>query len=219
MWYRIAKFESEIDNVDESNDPASIYGAMSGYIFSMKQKTSDLKKISDAFRSYKNRLIAEGNLNKQFIEDNYKSLVEENNLPIDEESNGQNDTGDLDFGRPLEGKITSNFGPRDAPMEGASTNHQGVDISGNEGEYVVASEYGTVTHSGSKGSYGNLVIIDHGNGFETYYAHLSTTDVRVDETVLKGRVVGTVGQTGRATGPHLHFELRKDGSPISPPFS
>ena len=219
MWYKIAKFDSEVDNFDNTNDPESLYGAMTGFIFSIKQKTSDLKKISDAFRSYKNKLIAEGNFNKDLIEENYRSLVEENNLTIDQVVNDQNDTGDLDFGRPLDGKITSNFGPRDAPMEGASTNHQGVDIDGEEGDYVVASEYGTVTHSGQKGSYGNLVIIDHGNGFETYYAHLSSTDVRVGETVQKGRAIGTVGQTGRATGPHLHFELRKNGTPISPPFS
>ena len=220
MWYKIAKFNSEVDNVDNTNDPDSLYGAMTGFIFSIKQKTSDLQKISDAFRSYKNKLIAEGNFNSSDIISNYNTIVENNNLPTnDEKSETDNDTGDLNFIKPLEGEITSNFGRRNAPMEGASTNHQGLDIDGKEGDYVVASEYGTVTHAGPKGSYGNLVIIDHENGFQTYYAHLSSVDVRVDDVVMQDRVIGTVGQTGRATGPHLHFELRKNGTPISPPFS
>ena len=220
MWYKIAKFDSEVDNVDNTNDPDSLYGAMTGFIFSIKQKTSDLQKISDAFRSYKNKLIAEGNFNSSDIISNYNKIVEDNNLSTnDEKSETDNDTGDLNIKKPLEGEITSNFGPRDAPMEGASTNHQGLDIDGKEGDYVVASESGTVTHAGAKGSYGNLVIIDHENGFQTYYAHLSSVDVRVDDVVMQDRVIGTVGQTGRATGPHIHFELRKNGTPISPPFS
>jgi murein DD-endopeptidase MepM/ murein hydrolase activator NlpD len=219
MWYKIAKFNSEVDNLDNTNDPDSLYGAMTGYIFSIKQKTSDLQKISDAFRSYKNKLIAEDNFNSSDIISNYNKIVEENNLPTnDDKSDTNNDTGELNFKKPLDGSITSNFGPRDAPMDGASTNHQGIDIDGNKGDFVIASESGTVTHAGPKGSYGNLVIIDHGGGYETYYAHLSSIDVRVDEEVMQDRVIGKVGKTGRATGPHLHFELRLNGSPVSPKF-
>jgi len=219
MWYKKAKFDSEIDNIDNKNDPDSLYGAMAGFIFSMKQKTSDLQKISDAFRSYKNKLVDEGNFSTQEIEDAYDSIVIENNLPTnDEKSETNNDTGELNFKKPLDGSITSNFGLRDAPMDGASTNHQGIDIDGNEGDYVIASESGTITHAGPKGSYGNLVIIDHGGGYETYYAHLSSIDVRVDEEVRQDRVIGKVGKTGRATGPHLHFELRLNGLPVSPNF-
>jgi murein DD-endopeptidase MepM/ murein hydrolase activator NlpD len=219
MWYKIAKFNSEVDNLDNTNDPDSLYGAMTGYIFSIKQKTSDLQKISDAFRSYKNKLIAEDNFNSSDIISNYNKIVEENNLPTnDDKSDTNNDTGELNFKKPLDGSITSNFGPRDAPMDGASTNHQGIDIDGNKGDFVIASESGTVTHAGPKGSYGNLVIIDHGGGYETYYAHLSSIDVRVDEEVMQNRVIGKVGKTGRATGPHLHFELRLNGSPVSPNF-
>jgi murein DD-endopeptidase MepM/ murein hydrolase activator NlpD len=219
MWYKIAKFNSEVDNLDNTNDPDSLYGAMTGYIFSIKQKTSDLQKISDAFRSYKNKLIAEDNFNSSDIISNYNTIVEENNLPTnDDKSDTNNDTGDFNFKKPLDGSITSNFGPRDAPMDGASTNHQGIDIDGNEGDFVIASESGTVTHAGPKGSYGNLVIIDHGDSYETYYAHLSSIDVRVDEQVMQDRVIGKVGKTGRATGPHLHFELRLNGSPVSPKF-
>jgi murein DD-endopeptidase MepM/ murein hydrolase activator NlpD len=219
MWYKIAKFNSEVDNLDNTNDPDSLYGAMTGYIFSIKQNTSDLQKISDAFRSYKNKLIAEDNFNSSDIISNYNTIVEENNLPTnDDKSDTNNDTGELNFKKPLDGSITSNFGPRDAPMDGASTNHQGIDIDGNEGDFVIASESGTVTHAGLQGSYGNLVIIDHGGGYETYYAHLSVIQVRVDEEVMQDRVIGKVGKTGRATGPHLHFELRLNGSPVSPKF-
>jgi len=219
MWYKKAKFDSEIDNIDNSNDPDSVYMALLGFVFSMKQKTSDLQKISDAFRSYKNKLVDEGKFSTQEIEDAYDSIVEDNNLPTnDDKSDTNNDTGELNFKKPLDGSITSNFGPRDAPMDGASKNHQGIDIDGNEGDFVIASESGTVTHAGPKGSYGNLVIIDHGDSYETYYAHLSSIDVRVDEKVMQARVIGKVGKTGRATGPHLHFELRLNGSPVSPKF-
>ena len=216
MWYKKAKFDSEINNIDKSNDPDSVYMAIAGFVFSMKQKTSDLQKISDALRSYKNKLIAEGKYTTETIEDAYDSVVDDENLPTSE-SKLESDTN-LRFIKPLEGDITSNFGPRDAPMEGASTNHQGVDIDGNEGDFVVASEGGTVTYAGTKGSYGNLVIIDHGGGYETYYAHLSSFEVNNGDEVMQNRVIGKVGKTGRATGPHLHFELRLNGSPISPNF-
>jgi murein DD-endopeptidase MepM/ murein hydrolase activator NlpD len=211
MWYKIAKFNSEVDNFNNSNDPDSLYGAMTGYIFSIKQKTADLQKISDAFRSYKNKLVDEGNFSTQEIEDAYDSIVEDNNLPAnDEKSETNNDTGDLNFKKPLEGKITSNFGPRDAPMEGASKNHQGIDIDGNEGGFVIASESGTVTHAGLQGSYGNLVIIDHGNNRQTRYAHLSRFNVKMGQTVKTGDILGFVGTTGQPdiAPPHLHFEVR-----------
>lgn len=217
MWYRIAKIESEIFNIDKSNDPKNLRGLLEGFISSIKQKTSDDEKISGAFRSYKNKLIQEGNFSEGEIENLYDEILERYNLKSSSES--KLDVGDLSFSRPTSGPITSNFGPRKAPMPGASTNHQGIDFDGNTGDSIVASEAGTVSHAGPLGSFGNLVKIDHGKDLETYYAHLDSISVNPGEVVQKGQEIGTMGATGRATGSHLHFELRQNGTPINPRLS
>jgi murein DD-endopeptidase MepM/ murein hydrolase activator NlpD len=87
------------------------------------------------------------------------------------------------------------------------------------GTQVSAAAGGTITHAGPAGTYGNLVTVRHEHGFETRYAHLSAVDVQVGDVVQPGQDVGKVGTTGYSTGPHLHFEVRKDGHPIDPaPF-
>lgn len=97
--------------------------------------------------------------------------------------------------------------------------HEGVDLGADEGQPVRAAAAGTVVASGYDGGYGIKVDIDHGNGYHTWYAHLSRTDVAVGAHVSKGEVIASVGETGFATGPHLHYQLMYDGSPIDPaPF-
>lgn len=81
---------------------------------------------------------------------------------------------------------------------------------------VVAARKGVVTHSGWAGGYGNLVILDHGDCVETYYAHLSSCSVSVGQVIDKGCEVGKLGSTGRSTGPHLHFQVNVNGSPVNP---
>lgn len=217
MWYRIAKFESEVFNVDKSNEPKDLRGALEGFISSIKERTSDLSKISNAFRSYKNKLIEEGKYPENEIETLYDEIVEIYKLSDSDDKTL--DVGNLSFSRPVPGDITSNYGPRIPPTEGASSDHKGIDFDGETGDPVNASEAGTVSHAGPKGSFGNLVIIDHGNNYETYYAHLSSINVNQGELVQKGQIIGNMGATGRATGSHLHFELRQNGTPINPRFS
>jgi murein DD-endopeptidase MepM/ murein hydrolase activator NlpD len=94
--------------------------------------------------------------------------------------------------------------------------HQGVDIGAPEGAPISAAAAGKVTYSGVMGGYGNIVIVDHGNGLETRYAHASSLDVRVGETVAAGQLIARVGSTGMSTGPHLHFEVRKDDVAVEP---
>lgn len=101
--------------------------------------------------------------------------------------------------------ITSEFGPR------WGRRHSGIDMALPTGNPVYAAKDGTVTWSGYKESYGNLVIIDHGDGMETYYAHCSRLDVRAEQNVTAGQQIAAVGSTGNSTGPHLHFELRIGG--------
>ena len=111
---------------------------------------------------------------------------------------------------PLEGVITSPFGPRWGRM------HTGIDIDGVTGEPVVASADGTVVLAAYYSGYGNAVIIDHGNGFSTLYGHLSSIDVDTGDVVAQGQLVGAVGCTGNCTGDHLHFEIRIEGTPVDP---
>jgi virulence factor Mce-like protein len=111
---------------------------------------------------------------------------------------------------PLEGVITSPFGPRWGRM------HTGIDIDGVTGEPVVASADGTVVLAAYYSGYGNAVIIDHGNGFSTLYGHLSSIDVDTGDVVTQGQLVGAVGCTGNCTGDHLHFEIRIEGTPVDP---
>ncbi len=107
--------------------------------------------------------------------------------------------------RPISGIITSRFGSR------ASGTHKGLDIAANTGTPIKAAAAGTVTYSGYRGSWGNLVIISHGNGVETYYAHCSALYVKVGAKVAQGQQIAAVGSTGNSTGPHLHLEIHVNG--------
>ena len=120
--------------------------------------------------------------------------------------------------RPLAGplEVTSTFGPRLDPFLGRAAMHTGIDLREDIGDAVTATAAGTVTIAGSDGGYGNMVEIDHGGGLVTRYAHLSIIEVAVGQRVAPGRIVGRVGSTGRATGPHLHYETRIDGVPVDP---
>lgn len=112
---------------------------------------------------------------------------------------------------PVAGRITSGFGLRTHPISGVRRPHAGVDVAAASGTPVVAAAAGTVAWAGPRGGYGLLVVIDHGGGLETRYAHASALDVRHGEVVARGQLVARVGATGTATGAHLHFEVRVGG--------
>ena len=120
--------------------------------------------------------------------------------------------------KPLVGSldVTSGFGARLDPFLGRPAMHTGIDLRDSLGEAVRATATGTVSIAGADGGYGNLVEIDHGNGLRTRYAHLGSIDVIMGQKVVPGAIVGLVGATGRATGPHLHYEVRIDGEPVDP---
>ena len=111
---------------------------------------------------------------------------------------------------PVQGRISSPFGRR------GRRHHQGLDVAASRGSSVRAAEAGEVTFSGRNGGYGNLVVVAHKGGFATLYAHHHRNRVRRGERVKKGAVVGEVGTSGNATGPHLHFEIRSDGRSRDP---
>lgn len=112
--------------------------------------------------------------------------------------------------------ITSRFGYRVAPTTGASTYHGGLDIGAGMGASIVAADAGDVIYAGANGGYGNCVMIDHGNGVVTVYAHMSSIGVSYGQYVTAGQYVGAVGSTGVSTGPHCHFEIRINGAQTDP---
>ena len=117
---------------------------------------------------------------------------------------------------PASGPITSGFGWRIDPIFHRRALHTGIDIAAPWGARVEAAESGTVLYVGWMTGYGNVVVLDHGNGISTVYAHLSSYAVRAGDAVHRGQVIARVGSTGWSTGPHLHFEVRQDGQPTDP---
>lgn len=118
--------------------------------------------------------------------------------------------------RPVPGAVSSGFGLRVHPITGQNRMHNGVDMDGGMGEPIKAAKGGTVILADVKGGYGNTVMIDHGGGMVTLYAHQSKLGVSVGSSVSTGQVIGYVGSTGQSTGPHLHFEVRVNGNPVDP---
>jgi murein DD-endopeptidase MepM/ murein hydrolase activator NlpD len=120
-------------------------------------------------------------------------------------------------GRPVtEGWLSSGFGKRADPFTGKQEYHDGVDFAGKEGADVMSVGDGVVTWSGKRSGYGNLVEINHGNGYVTRYGHNKEQLVDVGDTVKKGQMIALMGSTGRSTGPHVHFEVLRNGKPVNP---
>lgn len=139
--------------------------------------------------------------------DNNKNNNKNNNNKTDNKTNTK---GAPSFAWPTSGRISSRYGQRDGRL------HAGIDISKPVGSTVKASASGTVTRAGNAGTYGILVEINHGNGWVTRYAHNSKVLVRAGDKVTKGQAIALSGNTGRSTGPHVHFEIRYNGSAKNP---
>ena len=124
--------------------------------------------------------------------------------------------GPVHFVAPALGRYSSPFGERIHPVTHQKSFHDGLDIAAPAGAPVGAAAAGTVIQAGPTGTYGNLVAVRHADGTETRYAHLATIGVRKGDAVAAGQPLGTVGATGRVTGPHLHFEVREGGHAVDP---
>ncbi|MEO8100740.1 MAG: M23 family metallopeptidase [Acidobacteriota bacterium] len=117
---------------------------------------------------------------------------------------------------PINGRINSRFGDRSDPLSGEGGFHAGLDIEADSGTPVHAAADGIVNNAQFAGRYGRVILIDHGNGLTTLYAHLSGFEVVPGEEVRRGQLIGHSGASGRVSGPHLHFEVRQGGSPVNP---
>ncbi len=116
----------------------------------------------------------------------------------------------------VQGRVSSSFGNRTHPITKTERFHSGVDISAPYGTKVYALAAGRVIFSGEFSGYGNVVVLDHGQGVTSHYAHCWATKVKVGDRVFKRSLLGYVGDTGVASGPHLHFEIRRNGKPLDP---
>ncbi|MDI6763489.1 MAG: M23 family metallopeptidase [Thermodesulfobacteriota bacterium] len=119
-------------------------------------------------------------------------------------------------GWPVDGRITSPYGRREHPKSGDDEFHGGVDISTVPGMPVRATADGIVSFSGWSGGSGNLVVIEHGFRFSTFYAHNKMVNVKVGQKVKRGDIISYTGSTGNSTGPHLHYEVWREGHPVNP---
>ncbi len=117
---------------------------------------------------------------------------------------------------PIEGRIMSTFGERQDPFNGEGAFHRGVDISGGYGQAILAPADGVVEEAEVHNGYGKTVVINHGYGYSTLFGHMSGFAVTVGQHVQRGDVIGYVGQTGRSTGPHVHYEVRINDVPVNP---
>ena len=117
---------------------------------------------------------------------------------------------------PAQGWITSRMGSRQDPMTGGTDYHAGLDIAGEKGQPIYATASGRVSQAGYQGAYGNLVVVEHDFGIQTKYGHLSSFSVKPGQNVNRGDMIGRLGATGRATGYHLHYEVRANGRLLNP---
>ena len=117
---------------------------------------------------------------------------------------------------PVEGQVTGSFGERIDPFNGEGAFHSGVDIGSSYGHAIIAPADGVVTLTETMGGYGKTIMIDHGNGISTRYGHLSGFAVTAGQHIQRGEVIGYVGESGRSTGPHLHYEVRINDTPVNP---
>ncbi|MCD7748206.1 MAG: peptidoglycan DD-metalloendopeptidase family protein [Firmicutes bacterium] len=173
----------------------------------ISEALADAEKQQELLDSYENQLDAASDAMSSYIED----LIAKQGITESKVS------GDYIWPLPTQyTTITSYFGVRADPFTGASSNHGALDIHTPKGTSVYASNAGTVIKAEYYGSYGNCVIIDHGGGIYTLYAHASSLAVSEGDTVSQGQVIAYVGMTGRATGYHLHFEVREGSTRVDP---
>jgi len=190
-------------------------------ILELKQAVEDKKKIIELNKKQKESVLATAVNDRDTSEKAYRELLAtsqriEQMIRRNQSNNGPSgSTGAMMW--PTEAReITSPFSWRTHPIFGSERFHSGIDIGADYGDAVVAADGGVVIFSGWMGGYGKAVIIQHGNNISTLYGHNSELLVSEGQRVRKGEIISRAGSTGNSTGPHLHFEVRENGSPVDP---
>jgi len=186
-------------------------------------KLSELKSLEDQKAEVINTLT---NAEKEIASEIGDNIEENKELQNDitalikaeakKNASSQQSSNSSGYIRPVSGRVSSSFGYRIHPILGYQKLHTGIDFAATAGTPIQASRAGTVIRASYNSSYGNHVIIDHGNGVTTLYAHMSALNTRNGAKVSQGQVIGYVGSTGMSTGPHLHLEFRLNGNLVNP---
>lgn len=197
----------------------------------LEQEASKIKEINEKLKHIESNISQQKNAQQKIVTElkNERALYESSERQLERESikliykisdlsgdklDNPDATGTFIY--PVKARITSPFGPRRHPIFGVRSMHSGIDLAAPRGTEVKASEGGLVIYAGWYGGYGKVVIVDHSKGYSTLYAHLDRINTKVGKRVKQGEVLGNEGQTGYATGPHLHFEVRSKGKPENP---
>jgi murein DD-endopeptidase MepM/ murein hydrolase activator NlpD len=198
-----------VSQKDEQLASLQLYAKEVSVAFGIKQK---LEGPAD--------IMAEGKLVPSYAEsiEDYDYLRKTRMIALGSKSSQRMGSSPRPSLWPVEGRlILSSYGQRLDPFSGEGAFHKGVDISAATGTSVRAAADGIVVHAEwASGGYGRLVVIDHGGGLQTFYAHLSKISVRAGQGIRRGEQVGEVGSSGRVTAPHLHYEVRMAGAPVNP---
>ena len=187
-----------------------------------KSTQESLKAQADSAAADAANLLKQVRSKKSLFQSQYNALKAQSDAIARQLKSRQSNQGPAPSGHgvlsvPIPGApITDYFGPRVHPIFGDVRMHTGIDFGASEGTPIHAAADGVVVSAGVLGGYGNATIIDHGNSLATLYAHQSRMIVSAGQSVKRGQVIGYVGHTGYATGPHLHFEVRVDGTPVDP---
>ncbi len=202
--------KSIIDLREEQKDHES---KVEELVTQAEQKASE---VGDLYGNKKN-LLSQTTANKKALMEMKKQLeIKEAEVTRILESYKYGSAPSGKFMWPVAGRVQSGFGYRIHPIFGTRRFHSGIDIVASYGTLVKAADGGQVVQAGYFGGYGYSVMLYHGGGFATWYAHLSSINVSVGQFVERGQVIGLVGSTGWSTGPHLHFEVRINGTPQNP---
>lgn len=191
-------------------------------ILTLKKAAEENKKTIESKKKDQEKVLDAAVSERDRAEQAYRDLVAtsqqiEQMLRRNQSSKGGSSHGSGAMMWPTDVReITSEYGWRTHPVFGTQRYHSGIDIGADYGDSVRAADSGVVVHSDWLGGYGKAVIIDHGNGISSLYGHNSELLVSEGQQVRKGEIISRVGSTGYSTGPHLHFEVRQDGSPVSP---
>ena len=187
----IDKAEFDFESIPALGGPET----NSNKVFELDELSRAIDLLSRELADRENQLIVMENL---VLNENLKREVEPSGRPI------------------VKGWLSSYYGMRTHPISGRREMHKGIDFAGKLGGPVIAVAKGVVTYAGKRYNYGNLIEIAHGNGYSTRYAHNSRLLVSVGDTVEKGFQIAEIGSSGRSTGPHVHFEVIKNGRQINP---